>query len=105
MEKNAGKYFSSVIWSKPLNAQDLKLPVAVKYKDIVSWFDGDENKAQIFNPHLTSKARKGLMIPAHTVIAVPRDKYNIALISLARKDRTLAMEDSKVSPVKATPAQ
>lgn len=94
VEKNASKYFNAVNWSKPLNSQDLKLPVAVKYKDIVAWFDGDDTKAQVFNPHLTSKARKGSPIPAHTVIAVPKDKYNIALISLARKDRTVAMEDN-----------
>ncbi|WP_415063276.1 lytic transglycosylase domain-containing protein [Bdellovibrio sp.] len=95
VEKNAGKYFESVVWSKPLNSQDLKLPVAIKYKDIVSWFDGDDRKAQIFNPHLTLKARQGHLIPAKTIIAVPKDKYNVALISLARKDRTVAMEDKK----------
>ncbi|WP_347359121.1 lytic transglycosylase domain-containing protein [Bdellovibrio sp.] len=92
VEKNAGKYFGSVVWSKPLDAQDLKLPVSVKYKEIVSWFDGDDRKAQIFNPHLTFKARKGHPIPAKTVIAVPKDKYNVALISLARRDRMVAME-------------
>lgn len=95
VEKNAGKYFDSVVWSKPLNSQDLKLPVAIKYKDIVGWFDGDDRKAQIFNPHLTHKARQGHLIPAKTIIAVPKDKYNVALISLARKDRTVAMEDKK----------
>ncbi|WII72793.1 lytic transglycosylase domain-containing protein [Bdellovibrio sp. 22V] len=95
VERNANKYFGAVLWSKPLNAQELKLPVSVKYKEIVSWFDGDDSKAQIFNPHLTYKARKGMPIPAKTVISVPKDKYNIALISLARRDRTVAMEDKK----------
>lgn len=95
VEKNAGKYFGTVVWSKPLEAQDLKLPVSVKYKEIVSWFDGDDRKAQVFNPHLTHKARKGHPIPAKTVIAVPKDKYNLALISLARKDRMVAMEEKR----------
>lgn len=95
VEKNANKYYGSVVWSKPLNSQDLKLPVAIKYKDIVNWFDGDDSKLQIFNPHLTAKARKGYAIPAHTIIAVPKDKYNTALISLARKNRMVAMEDNK----------
>ncbi|KYG68362.1 lytic murein transglycosylase [Bdellovibrio bacteriovorus] len=95
VEKNANKYYGSVVWSKPLPAQDLKLPVSVKYKEIVSWFDGDDSKAQVYNPHLTHKARKGHPIPAQTVISVPKDKYNVALISLARKDRTVAMEDKK----------
>lgn len=95
VEKNAMRYFDTVVWSKPLDARDLKLPVGVKYKEVLGWFDGDDRKAQVFNPHLTSKARKGQLIPARTVIAVPKDKYNIALISLARKDRMVAMEDKK----------
>lgn len=97
VEKNAGKYFGTVVWSKRFHAQDLKLPVAVKYKDVVGWFDGDDAKAQMYNPHLTYKARKGLSIPAQTMISVPKDKYNIALISLARKNRTVAMDDGKKS--------
>lgn len=95
VEKNAMNYFDTVVWSKPLNSQDLKLPVAIKYKEILGWFDGDDARAQVFNPHLTLKARKGQLIPAKTVIAVPKDKYNIALISLARKDRNVAMDDKK----------
>lgn len=96
VEKNADKYFGkSVVWSKPLPAQDLKLPVGIKYKELLSWFDGDDRKAQVFNPHLTSNARKGVLIPARTVVAVPKDKYNLALVSLARKNRTVAMDEKK----------
>lgn len=95
VERNAAKYFGeSVAWSKKLEAQDLKLPVGIRYKDILGWFDGDDRKVQIYNPHLTAKARKGTVIPAKTVIAVPKEKYNVALVSLARKDRTIAMDDS-----------
>ncbi|MGZ3770727.1 MAG: lytic transglycosylase domain-containing protein [Bdellovibrio sp.] len=94
-ERNAKKYYEPVVWSTPLNAQELKLPVSVNYKEILNWFDGDDDKMQIFNPHLTQKARKGHAIPAKTVIAVPKDKYNLALISLARKDRNVAMADEK----------
>lgn len=96
VEKNANVYFGSVVWSKPLDAQDLKLPVSVKYKDVVKWFDGDTDKAQMFNPHLTALVtRRGYAIPAHTVIAVPKDKYNIALITLAHKDRSIAADDKR----------
>lgn len=97
VEKNAPKYYETVVWAKPLPAQDLKLPVAVKYNDIVNWFDGDDLKVQIFNPHLTQKARKGHPIPAKTLIAVPKEKYNMVLISLARKDRTVAMDNKNKS--------
>lgn len=95
VEKNASKYFKNVVWSQPLGAKELKLPVSARYKDVLSWFDGDERKARLFNPHLTLKARKGGAIPARTLISVPKDKYNIALISLARKGRSIAMDVKK----------
>lgn len=95
VEKNATKYYGPVAWAQPLNSQEFKLPVSVNYKEIVRWFDGDDGKLQTFNPHLTYKARKGYAIPAKTIIAVPKDKYNLALIALARKDRTVAMEEKK----------
>ena len=96
VEKHANVYFGSVLWSKTLDSQDIKLPVSVKYKDVVKWFDGDDDKAQVFNPHLTHLVlRKGLAIPASTVISIPKDKYNVALISLARKDRSIASTDKR----------
>lgn len=102
VEKNANKYFEQVKWAHPLESQDLKLPVNVRYKDILVWFDGDDRKAQLYNPHITYHARKGKsVVPARTVIAVPKDKYNMALISLARKNRTIAMEEKKASASQA----
>lgn len=96
VEQNAGTYFGSIARSKPLDSQELKLPVAIKYKDIVRWFDGDSEKAQIFNPHLTALVTKrGYAIPKNTILAVPKEKYNIALISLARKDRAIASAEKR----------
>lgn len=93
VERNANTYFGGVLWSKQLDSQDLKLPKAIKYKDLVKWFDGDHQKAQVFNPHLTYQViKKGLAIPTKTVVALPKDKYNIALISLAHKGRTIASD-------------
>jgi len=92
VERNADKYFEKVTWSKPLNSQDVKLPVTVTYRELLKWFDGDDAMAQIYNPHLTSQARRGQRIPAHTVVAVPKDKYSVVLVSLARKDKTFVAE-------------
>ncbi|WP_413577150.1 lytic transglycosylase domain-containing protein [Bdellovibrio sp. HCB290] len=93
VEKNAQKYFDTVLWSKPLPAQDLKLPVSIKYKDLVKWFDGDHEKAQVYNPHLTYNViKKGFRIPSKTVISVPKEKYNVALISLSHKGRSIASD-------------
>jgi membrane-bound lytic murein transglycosylase D len=85
VEKNAVKYFPKVAWSKPLDAEEIKIPVAVKYKDLLTWFDGNQEKAEVFNPHLSRPARRGsVAIPAKTLISIPKDRYNQALIGLAR---------------------
>jgi membrane-bound lytic murein transglycosylase D len=95
VEKNATKYFAKAVWSKPLEGQDIKLPSPVKYKDVLAWFEGDTDRAQIFNPHLTQLVRRGRPIPVNTVIAVPKDKYSSVLLSLGKKNRMVANTDKK----------
>jgi len=85
VEKNATKYFPKITWSQPLDAEEIRLPVSVKYRDLLTWFDGNDEKAQVFNPHISKQARHSLIpIPPRTVVAIPKDRYNQALISLAR---------------------
>jgi membrane-bound lytic murein transglycosylase D len=87
VEKNANKYFSKPSWSQPLKAQSLKVPTAIRYKELLTWFGNDDEKAQVFNPHLTKQVRKqSRPIPAHTLVFVPTEKYSSVLVSLARKD-------------------
>lgn len=84
VEKNAPKYFGMVQWSQPLGEKDIRLPRAVKYSEILKWFDGDDHKAQIFNPHITSAARKGKFpIPKGAVISVPQSKEPEVIQELA----------------------
>ncbi|RYZ86018.1 MAG: hypothetical protein EOP06_15290 [Proteobacteria bacterium] len=84
VESNAQKYFPKVVWSKPLDAEELKLPIAVTYKDLQTWFDGNDEKAQVFNPHINRQARRSMMIPAKTLVSIPKDRYSQALTELAR---------------------
>lgn len=99
IERNAKRHFPNVVWAKPFEASDLKLPITTKFAELVNWFDGDSVKAQIFNPHLTSRVvRQGYPIPARTVISVPKEKVNIALISLAQRGRSVASEVKKMRP-------
>ena len=85
VERNAPKYFGTVQWSQPLNAVDLVLPQAMKYDDLLKCFDGDDHKAQIFNPHITSAARKGkLALPKKAVVSVPVHKEGEARELLAK---------------------
>lgn len=76
---HAPKYLGSVSWSQPLDSADLKLPLAVHYKDILRWFDYDDLKAQVFNPHITRLARtRNRQIPKNIFISVPKAKADIA---------------------------
>ncbi|UYL09994.1 lytic transglycosylase domain-containing protein [Bdellovibrio sp. SKB1291214] len=94
VERNANDYFGVVLWSKPLDSRELKLPKPIKYRDLVKWFDGDHQRTLAFNPHLTySVIKKGITIPSRTIVSVPKDKYNVALVSLAHKNgREIASE-------------
>lgn len=88
VEKNADKYFPTVQWSQKLPSDPLKLPVAVSYKELLSWFSQDEIKLQIFNPHITRLVSLGKKpIPTGTWIQLPQESYPKALAQLARKKR------------------
>lgn len=75
VEKNALKYFPNVTWSQPLEVTEFKLPKAIYWKDILRWFENDDRKAQLFNPHILTLARKNrIAIPEGTTIGVPMGK-------------------------------
>lgn len=75
VEKNAPKYFGNVTWSQPLAAVDVRMPFEVKYSDVLRWFEGDDNKAQIFNPQITQTARKGkISLPKGALVSIPTSK-------------------------------
>lgn len=75
VEKNAPKYFGNVQWSQQLAGADIKLPFDIKYTDVLRWFDGDDHKAQIFNPHITQLARQNkIAVTKGAFISVPAGK-------------------------------
>lgn len=86
-EKNALIYFPQVTWSTPLEMKSLKLTRGMKYKKILDFFEKDERKMQLFNPHITAAARKrNLTVPAGTEIFIPNQK-RIPVIRSAGKNR------------------
>ena len=75
---NAPKYLGAVTWSQTLDSVDIKLKQAVTYADVLRWFDGDDLKAQIFNPQITKIGRtKGKNIPSNFVVSVPKSKVQM----------------------------
>ncbi len=92
VERNAKKYFgNSVVWSEKLEEKHFKVPKPIKWKEVVAWFEGDDTKAQVYNPHFTYSARKGGMIPRHSIVKLPRERYEVVKNSFDKK-RTVAME-------------
>jgi membrane-bound lytic murein transglycosylase D len=61
-----------------LAAHEFPAPFAIQYRDVLRWFDNDEKKAEIYNPHFTPVARRGkLPIPKNSLISVPISKKDI----------------------------
>jgi hypothetical protein len=52
--------------------------IPLSYADILRWFDGDDEKAQIFNPHINRVARQGKMdLPKGVVFSVMKEKEEL----------------------------
>jgi len=99
---NAPKYLGAVSWSQTLDSVDIKLPLAVNYMDLMRWFDGDDLKTQIFNPHITRLARaRGRAIPKGVVVSVPKVKLALVMKELEspealKKAQSLASADGRM---------
>jgi membrane-bound lytic murein transglycosylase D len=80
---NAPKYLGTVSWSQTLESVDIKLKQSITYQDVLRWFEGDDLKAQIYNPQITKIGRnKGKSIPANVVVSVPKAKVQIVMHEL-----------------------
>ncbi len=75
VEKNALKYFPTLKWSEPFESESIKLKKALSYRDLVKVFDDDEEKLQVFNPHLLSSTRRAYgEVEAGVFLQIPRGK-------------------------------
>lgn len=83
VEQNADKYFPLVRWDFPFEKNDIRVTSPMKYDVVLKWFDGDKEKADLFNPHLTKRVRtKRVLIPKGTLIHTPissKDTKNTAV--------------------------
>ncbi len=88
VSSHATQYLGPVTWSQPLDSVDVKLPIAVTYRDLLRWFENDDLKTQIFNPHITRIARThGRAIPKGVVISVPKSKLETVSKELESPDK------------------
>jgi membrane-bound lytic murein transglycosylase D len=97
-EQNAPKYFGNVLWSQSLNDVEIQLTTSIKWSDVLKWFDGNDQIAQIYNPHITANARKfGRPIPAKAFISVPLAKKEIVLAALDEKMKSPKTKDRETA--------
>lgn len=100
VEKNASKYLGSVTWSEPLDAIEVKTPVALSYKKVLEWFDGDDMKVQIFNPHINRVARQGKMpITKGAILSIPKTKH-VAVLEDFEILKTQSLESTRPSSIR-----
>lgn len=99
VERNALKYFPTAKWSMPLDRQPLKLSQSIKYSQLLKWFEDDNLKLQIHNPHIMPHAhRYSLVLPHGTQVYIPTDKLDVALSEVKQnKVKEIAMVDTPIS--------
>lgn len=79
IEKAATQYYGQVFWANSLQQVEWIAPVSLTYKELLNWFDQDDLKAQLYNPHLLAEVRKGKQLIARdTFLMLPNNKIEIA---------------------------
>ncbi len=92
IEKDALKYFPNATWSEKLRDAEVVVPRDVTYKEVLSWFDDNDEMVQIYNPQIAPKARAGkVKIPAKTKLWVHQDKIQNLLALFDGNAESLAM--------------
>jgi len=114
-ERNADKIFGHVKWGPALDAQEVKLRQPIAFKILTQFFDGDESAADLANPHILARSRKGHdLIPASTYIRVPSSRaqlaedfeagrLNASALSLQLKEKPLLKAALPAPPLIAAP--
>jgi membrane-bound lytic murein transglycosylase D len=72
IEQEAPSHLGLVHWAYPLQKADFIIPTSLPYRQLLKWFDEQDDIAQIFNPHINPEARRGRVdLPARAQISVP----------------------------------
>jgi len=74
IEGNAEVYFGPLKWMPALRGTEIKLDKHLPAGQLVTWFDGDLERAKAFNPHVRSHVWKSGRILAKNFIRVPTDR-------------------------------
>ncbi len=91
-EREARKYFREPRWAPVLDVVEIRLRRPMPYSLLVDFFDGDRKAAELANPHILARVRKGrARVPSGHFIRVP----------MPRKELAENLQRGKVSQVQA----
>lgn len=92
VERNADKYFPEPMWAPELDVAEVRLRKPMPFSLLVEFFDGDRRAAELANPHILYRVRRGrAQIPRGHFIRVPA----------GRKALAESLQRGKISPVQA----
>ncbi len=104
VERDAKKYFGDVRWNQELENSEFQVSKELPFDRLLSWFGGDVDRAQLFNPHIQKRARHGrIKIPRGTFVRVPIQQQALAQEFFSEKPRKVIAVAGTPSE-KATPA-
>lgn len=76
VEKKADKLFGKIFRLPPMNDKKIVLGKNISHKTLLEWFDNDEDKAKLFNPHIRSRIWQGRgIVRRKNFIRVPNQIY------------------------------
>lgn len=79
VEKNRSLLFPETPRQLPLTASRIQIKKSIKYPQLLSWFENDRSKTDLYNPHLSNSIKKGqAKIPAGTYLYVPENVKALA---------------------------
>lgn len=84
VEKKAKHYFGeNVFWDQPIDAREIQLARNISRKILINWFEGNTEKAQALNPHLSRAFWQGhTSVGQKDFVRVPSAKYEVAMSDL-----------------------
>lgn len=101
VEGRAGEYFPGIKRAAPLRFEELRLVKPIFFSDLVKAFDGDKEKAQLYNPHLQRLAYLSkVALDNKSRVVVPIDKKQEVqrfLASVEAREDKVPPEVKKVS--------
>ncbi|MBX7232346.1 MAG: lytic transglycosylase domain-containing protein [Bdellovibrionales bacterium] len=95
VEREAEKYFGPLPRMLELRGVEVRLDKNLKVDQLIKWFDGDQEKARLYNPHLRLSVWPHGVILVKNFIRILPEKFSI--VSEELKNLKLVLQDNHSS--------